>query len=195
MEPPRWFQAPRTRGRSRRRHADAVWRSRWFWVLVGLLAFFYAAGWTLEYLPGLVTAPRVYRLTPAGLALAFVAPAVLAGIGFVSYRWFRRRVGRPNPSLMRPASPVAVSREPIPAGLRFAVLRRDGFRCAYCGRGEPEGVRLHIDHIVPVARGGRNDLDNLVTACADCNLGKSATDLVGDEGGEASQSDSMASIG
>jgi hypothetical protein len=78
-----------------------------------------------------------------------------------------------------PQSPVAASREPIPAGLRFAVLRRDGFRCAYCGRGDTEGVQLHIDHLVPVSRGGATTFDNLVTACQDCNLGKSASDLIG----------------
>jgi 5-methylcytosine-specific restriction endonuclease McrA len=63
--------------------------------------------------------------------------------------------------------------------MRFAVLRRDGFRCVYCGRGEPDGGKLHLDHLVSVAGGGRTALDNLVTACQDCNLGKSATDLVG----------------
>ncbi len=73
---------------------------------------------------------------------------------------------------------LAFGREPIPAGLRFAVLCRDGFRCAYCGRGEPEGVRLHIDHLVPVARVGGTQLDSLITACQDCNLGKSASDLL-----------------
>ena len=91
--------------------------------------------------------------------------------------WYLRRHKRQQ--TVRPAGPIAFSREPIPAGLRFAVLRRDGFRCAYCGRGEPEGVKLHIDHIDPVARGGRTELENLVTACATCNIGKSASDLVG----------------
>lgn len=91
------------------------------------------------------------------------------------WTWSRRR---PR-TAQAPPSPVATSRVPIPAGLRFAVLRRDGFRCAYCGRGETERVRLHIDHLIPVAHGGKNELDNLVTACQDCNLGKSATDLIG----------------
>ena len=89
-----------------------------------------------------------------------------------------RRARRPR-GARRPAAPLATSRVPIAAGLRFAVLRRDGFRCAYCGRGEGEGVQLHIDHLVPVARGGKNELENLVTSCAPCNLGKSASDLLG----------------
>ncbi len=59
---------------------------------------------------------------------------------------------------------------------RFEVFKRDGFRCAYCGRTPPD-VLLHVDHIVAVANGGGNDAANLVTACADCNLGKSSVPL------------------
>lgn len=46
-------------------------------------------------------------------------------------------------------------REPIPAQLRFQVLQRDGFRCRYCGRSAQDGAVLHVDHVVPVALGGR----------------------------------------
>ncbi len=63
---------------------------------------------------------------------------------------------------------------PLQPKVRFAVLNRDGFSCRYCGRSAPD-VDLHVDHVIPVARGGTNDLDNLVTACADCNLGKGVT--------------------
>lgn len=63
-------------------------------------------------------------------------------------------------------------RPPIPPSVRFAVFRRDDFTCQYCGRSAPE-ARLEIDHRVPVSRGGTNDISNLVTACSDCNRGKS----------------------
>lgn len=56
--------------------------------------------------------------------------------------------------------------------LRFEVFKRDKFTCQYCGRRPPE-ITLHIDHVVPVAAGGTNDLLNLLSACAACNLGKS----------------------
>lgn len=56
--------------------------------------------------------------------------------------------------------------------LRYRILERDGFACRYCGRKPPE-VELHIDHVIAVANGGSTDDANLVTACADCNLGKS----------------------
>lgn len=34
-------------------------------------------------------------------------------------------------------------------------------------------MTLHVDHILPVCQGGTNDIENLITACSDCNLGKS----------------------
>lgn len=59
---------------------------------------------------------------------------------------------------------------------RFEVLKRDGFRCYYCGtRGnEVTGDGLTIDHVVPVALGGTDDAENLVAACSECNSGKAS---------------------
>lgn len=57
--------------------------------------------------------------------------------------------------------------------LRFDVMRRDGFRCKYCGRTEADGVKLHVDHIKPVSKGGKTEMSNLQTLCDECNLGKS----------------------
>ncbi|MGX1809688.1 HNH endonuclease [Nocardia sp. NPDC055321] len=57
--------------------------------------------------------------------------------------------------------------------LRFEILRRDDHRCRYCGAAAPE-VNLTVDHVVPTALGGRDDPTNLVTACADCNSGKTS---------------------
>jgi 5-methylcytosine-specific restriction endonuclease McrA len=61
--------------------------------------------------------------------------------------------------------------------LRFDVLQRDGFKCVYCGRTISDGIKLHVDHIVPVAKGGQTVKGNLITACEDCNLGKSDKSL------------------
>lgn len=55
---------------------------------------------------------------------------------------------------------------------RFQVFKRDSFTCQYCGSTPPRAV-LEIDHIEPVSKGGDNDIDNLITACFDCNRGKS----------------------
>ena len=71
---------------------------------------------------------------------------------------------------------MAEKRKPISKKLRFEVFKRDSFTCQYCGKSAPDVV-LHVDHIKPVKEGGTNDITNLVTACADCNLGKGARKL------------------
>lgn len=57
--------------------------------------------------------------------------------------------------------------------LRFELFRRDNFQCRYCGKKPPE-TELRPDHVVPRALGGRDEPSNLVTACVDCNAGKSS---------------------
>ena len=57
--------------------------------------------------------------------------------------------------------------------LRYEVMRRDGFRCCICGSSRSDGVKLHVDHIRPVSKGGKTELSNLRTLCDRCNLGKS----------------------
>ena len=56
---------------------------------------------------------------------------------------------------------------------RFNVFKRDCFACQYCGA-TPPGTVLEVDHIHPVSQGGKNVIDNLITACFDCNRGKGA---------------------
>jgi 5-methylcytosine-specific restriction endonuclease McrA len=65
------------------------------------------------------------------------------------------------------------TRKVIAKKIRFNIFKRDGFQCQYCGS-VPPTVILEIDHINPVSNGGTNDIDNLITACFDCNRGKSS---------------------
>ena len=58
--------------------------------------------------------------------------------------------------------------------MRFEVLRRDKHTCRYCGQTAPD-VKLAVDHVLPTALGGTDDPNNLVTACTDCNNGKTST--------------------
>jgi 5-methylcytosine-specific restriction endonuclease McrA len=51
---------------------------------------------------------------------------------------------------------------------RRAVFARDGYECQYCGA----AAHLTMDHVIPRSRGGRSSWDNVVTACAPCNLRK-----------------------
>lgn len=71
---------------------------------------------------------------------------------------------------------MAAKRKTISKMVRFEVFKRDGFTCQYCGKAAPDVV-LHVDHISPVAKGGGNEILNLITSCACCNGGKGAREL------------------
>lgn len=61
-----------------------------------------------------------------------------------------------------------VAQDRSPAFTRFNLFLRDGFACQYCG--SPED--LTFDHVLPRSKGGRTSWENIVTACAPCNLSK-----------------------
>lgn len=60
----------------------------------------------------------------------------------------------------------------------YAVMKKTGWRCYYCGKPRARGasnrgrIRLTIDHVVPTSNGGTDDLENLVPACRWCNSAK-----------------------
>ncbi|MGE0846685.1 MAG: HNH endonuclease [Flavobacteriaceae bacterium] len=55
-----------------------------------------------------------------------------------------------------------------PAFTRFNVFLRDRFECQYCGSDDD----LTFDHLIPRSHGGKTTWENVVTACAPCNLAK-----------------------
>lgn len=59
---------------------------------------------------------------------------------------------------------------------KIRVLKRDRFKCVYCGASGNDS-ELEIDHIIPVAKGGSHHISNLTTACRACNQKKGAGDL------------------
>jgi len=97
-----------------------------------------------------------------------------------------------------------MKREKIPNWLRRAVIEKCGTKCFYCGKegfidksrpGFPNILEkktykywltcadnayilkhktMHIDHIIPISRGGKTELNNLVVACGSCNENKRA---------------------
>ena len=68
-------------------------------------------------------------------------------------------------------------RESISKSRRFAILKRDDYRCQLCGQSQADGAKLHVDHRTALANGGSNEDDNLWTLCDTCNLGKSDKSL------------------
>jgi len=66
----------------------------------------------------------------------------------------------------RTASPSSRAWAKPGAGkLRQQVLSRDRYRCLVCGSSE----HLEVHHVIPVAIGGTNRPENLVTLCRDCH--------------------------
>ena len=66
-----------------------------------------------------------------------------------------------------------VERGEVSDSLRYDILNRDNFKCTICGASANDGARLHVDHIVPIAKGGKSVPENLRTLCERCNIGKS----------------------
>lgn len=62
-------------------------------------------------------------------------------------------------------------REKIPRSVRQRVLDRDGLVCGLCG-GDVDAGDVHIDHVVPVSRGGQAILANLQVTHSTCNMRK-----------------------
>ena len=53
--------------------------------------------------------------------------------------------------------------------VKRAIIRRDGYKCVFCGIGESDGVTLCVDHIRPKSCGGSNSVDNGQTLCYEHN--------------------------
>ncbi len=104
-----------------------------------------------------------------GLILSGKAVVVENGRGFirtVSTVYERPSVIRLVFVVRRPAPRVRLTKREI--------LRRDEYRCQYCGR---EAANLTIDHVVPRHRGGEHRWENLVAACPQCNRRKGGRTL------------------
>lgn len=63
-------------------------------------------------------------------------------------------------------------RDSIDAKTRYRIMQRDHSICQRCGRGVDDGVKLAIDHKLPVDMGGDGSDENLWVLCEECNLGK-----------------------
>ena len=64
-------------------------------------------------------------------------------------------------------------RKRMTKSLRDEIAVRDNFTCQLCGKYMPDGIGLQIDHIVPIAKGGKSVPSNLQVLCSKCNGTKS----------------------
>lgn len=59
----------------------------------------------------------------------------------------------------------------VPGSVRYQVLKRAAGRCEACGVTSKD-TQIDVDHIVPPAQGGSNDISNLQALCRTCNAQK-----------------------
>lgn len=64
------------------------------------------------------------------------------------------------------------TRSYLKPSLRFKILHRDQYRCQTCGASAASGADLHVDHILPISKGGTNEESNLRALCFECNIGR-----------------------
>lgn len=65
--------------------------------------------------------------------------------------------------------------------LRRQIMERDDYTCQICGKYMPDEVGLHIDHIIPVSKGGKSVPSNLRVLCSKCNGSKGSKFEIGDD--------------
>lgn len=63
-------------------------------------------------------------------------------------------------------------RRNMTTALRQQIKERDNYTCQICGKYMPDEVGLHIDHIIPIAKGGKSLPSNLQVLCSKCNGSK-----------------------
>lgn len=69
----------------------------------------------------------------------------------------------------------AKRRARLAEGERFTrqeIIRRDHATCYLCNQGPLDPTDIHIDHDIPLSRGGTHTADNVHVACTNCNLRK-----------------------
>lgn len=57
---------------------------------------------------------------------------------------------------------------PVNETLRWAVFKRDGYKCKHCGKES----HLRADHVIPYSADGETTMENLQTLCHSCNSKK-----------------------
>ena len=93
--------------------------------------------------------------------------------GKVNFRKIRKLYLFMNPENLFKPPKTNEERNKLTLKLRWEVLLNYNFKCNICGRSGKETV-LQVDHIIPISKGGKTEMENLQVLCKDCNYGKGA---------------------
>jgi hypothetical protein len=117
--------------------------------------------------PGHLTLPRIGKVSVQPYTRAW------GSLRNACHRLARFHRGEITRDELVAADPAARPARSLALKVRWSVFKRDGRRCCVCGRsGAEKGVKLEVDHIVPVSKGGTDAMENLRTLCFECNRGK-----------------------
>lgn len=104
---------------------------------------------------------------------------IFGGLGALAKRIVAVQNGTlPEADLYKPRKVELPRDRTVPLNVRYDVMKRDGYRCRKCGAdpSQDKSIRLEVDHVSPVSRGGKSTIDNLQTLCWACNQGKKDRD-------------------
>jgi 5-methylcytosine-specific restriction endonuclease McrA len=114
-----------------------------------------------ENAPKLAEKKRAYRLNNLGKIRE-------AGRRFYAENKERLRPSRKAAKAMRRSAEGVVTKDDV-----AWLLEMQRWKCAVCAQ-SVKRARYHLDHIMPLAKGGTNNRDNLQVLCPSCNLSKSS---------------------
>lgn len=60
---------------------------------------------------------------------------------------------------------------------RQTIIERDNATCYICGNGPLPDFEIHLDHVIPLSKGGPHTPDNVRVACVSCNCKKNGKPL------------------
>jgi 5-methylcytosine-specific restriction endonuclease McrA len=142
-----------------------------------------ALHWLVDLIGGL---PTLITWSVAAVLLVWLAPWLLRAAIWVGnqYRAWRLRWSRAQAAWRRfrrdtPAYRKVSKRRRVALSTRaewnrnrdtlaILVFQRDGYHCAWCDV-ELDNENWSIDHIIPISKGGTNELFNLQPMCRSCN--------------------------
>jgi 5-methylcytosine-specific restriction endonuclease McrA len=113
---------------------------------------------------------RVNLALAPGKWIAYFAASMIDGAA-VAVEYWANEIINPYQEDVPIKNGQQKERDRMTKSVRYDVMKRDNFKCRLCGANGGESA-LEIDHIVPVAKGGKTEMENLQTLCKECNRGK-----------------------
>lgn len=99
----------------------------------------------------------------------YIERATLSGVLAERIKKYRKQ----NPEKVREWSKKRLSRKTgrLPKGTVLGLKEKQENKCVYCKT--DISLKFHVDHIIPLSKGGKHEKDNIQILCPSCNVRKS----------------------